>query len=87
MPDEIGFRRVTVSDRDLLALWIARPHWQRWWGDPAAEADEIVGDTGPDFGAFIFTLDGRDAGYIQWWQPTDALEIHGPGSAGDQPRH
>jgi aminoglycoside 6'-N-acetyltransferase len=79
MPDEvgseIGFRPVTAADRSLLAEWIARPHWARWWGPADAEAADIVEGATSDFGPFVFTLDGRDAGYIQWWRPTGEWEI------------
>lgn len=69
MPAEIGFRPVTPADRALLAAWIARPHWQRWWGEAESEAVSIAEGATADFGPFVFTLDGRDAGYIQWWRP------------------
>jgi aminoglycoside 6'-N-acetyltransferase len=75
MPAEIGFRPVTPADRPMLAGWIARPHWQRWWGPAEEEAAGIAAGATPDFGPFVFTLDGRDAGYIQWWRPTDEVEI------------
>jgi aminoglycoside 6'-N-acetyltransferase len=75
MPAEIGFRPVTAADRDLLAGWIARPHWQRWWGPADAEATSITEGATADFGPFVFTLDGRDAGYIQWWRPDGSWEI------------
>jgi RimJ/RimL family protein N-acetyltransferase len=75
MPAEIGFRPVTPADRALLADWIARPHWARWWGAAEAEAAEIASGATPDFGPYVFTLDGRDAGYIQWWRPDGSWEI------------
>jgi aminoglycoside 6'-N-acetyltransferase len=75
MPAEIGFRPVTPADRALLADWIARPHWARWWGAAEEEAAEIASGATPDFGPYVFTLDGRDAGYIQWWRPDGSWEI------------
>jgi aminoglycoside 6'-N-acetyltransferase len=75
MPDEIGFRPVTAADRPMLAEWIARPHWARWWGPADEEAASIAEDPTADVGRFVFTLDGRDAGYIQWWRPTGEWEI------------
>jgi aminoglycoside 6'-N-acetyltransferase len=72
----LGFRPVTAADEALLRDWIARPHWARWWGDDAAAAAaEIAAGATPDFGPFVFTLDGRDAGYIQWWRPTGEWDI------------
>jgi aminoglycoside 6'-N-acetyltransferase len=75
MPAEIGFRPVVPADRAMLAEWIAQPHWARWWGPAEAEATDIALDVSPDVGPFIFTLDGRDAGYIQWWRPIGEWEI------------
>lgn len=72
---EVDFRLVVPADRRLLAEWIARPHWQRWWGPAEGEVDGIVEGATPDFGPFVFTLDGRDAGYIQWWRPAGQWEI------------
>jgi RimJ/RimL family protein N-acetyltransferase len=76
MQGELGFRPVTPADRPMLASWIARPHWQRWWGPAEQEADDIVAHvTDPDVGPFFITLDGRDVGYIQWWRPDGAWDI------------
>jgi aminoglycoside 6'-N-acetyltransferase len=74
MPDEIGFRPVPV-DEPMLAGWIAQPHWARWWGPADEEAAGLVAHIDdPDVGPFVFTVDGRDAGYIQWWRPDGAWE-------------
>jgi RimJ/RimL family protein N-acetyltransferase len=76
MPAEIGFRPVAAPDGPLLEEWIARPHWQRWWGPAKDQAATIIAHIDdPDVGPFIFTLDGRDAGYIQWWRPSGEWEI------------
>ena len=65
---EIGFRPVTAADRPLLAGWIARPHWARWWGTgrggggvirTSPRARRVTSDRSSS------RLDGRDAGYIQ----------------------
>lgn len=72
---EIGFRPVTPADRPLLARWIARPHWQRWWGPAEEEAASIAEGATPDFGPFVFTVDGVDSGYVQWWRPDGAWDI------------
>jgi aminoglycoside 6'-N-acetyltransferase len=78
-PKAIGFRPVTPADRERLATWLARPHVARWWGEAEAEAAAIVGQIGtPGFGPFVFIVDGREAGYIQWWQPDGAWEIPVP---------
>jgi aminoglycoside 6'-N-acetyltransferase len=72
----IDFRPLAEADFAPLSDWIARPHWQEWWGDPQEELAVIrAGLREPGFSAFIFTIDGRDAGYIQAWQPDGAWEI------------
>jgi aminoglycoside 6'-N-acetyltransferase len=53
----------------LLEVWLHKPHWREWWGDPVIEFGHIVemieerDTTKP----FIFSLDGAPAGYIQYW--------------------
>jgi aminoglycoside 6'-N-acetyltransferase len=72
----IGFRALAEPDFATVRDWIARPHWQEWWGDPDEEVAVIrAGLREPGFSAWIFTVDGRDAGYIQAWQPAGAWEI------------
>lgn len=73
---EIGFRPVESADFPMLREWIARPHIRRWWGEPEAEVAMIAESLrAPGFAAFIIRLDGRDAGYIQWWKPDGTWEI------------
>jgi len=51
------------------------PHWQDWWEEPETELGHIRAmiegrdSTRP----FLFLLDGRPVGYIQYWYVTDAL--------------
>ncbi len=47
MPAEIGFRPVVPADGPMLALWIARPHSARWWG----QAEEAA--AGPAHGTHM----------------------------------
>jgi RimJ/RimL family protein N-acetyltransferase len=67
--DHVSFRPVRDADLAMLAEWLARPHWQEWWGDPVSELayirDMVEGrdSTRP----FIFEIDGQAAGYIQVW--------------------
>jgi aminoglycoside 6'-N-acetyltransferase len=72
MPPEapvIGFRPVGPADIPMLDRWMRQPHWREWWGDSDEEIrfvhDMIEGrdTTRP----FIFTADGEDVGYIQYW--------------------
>lgn len=63
------FEPVSHNHFPLLENWLKRPHWQEWWGDPETELgyirDMVEGrdTTRP----FIFAIDGRLAGYIQYW--------------------
>lgn len=77
MPSEalnIGFRALGMDDLPMLKTWIARPHWQEWWGDPDEEvqllSDKVDGrsDTRP----FLVLLDGAPIGYVQYWYVADA---------------
>ncbi|WP_417770039.1 GNAT family N-acetyltransferase [Stappia sp.] len=72
-PARIGFRAVTLADLPLLAGWMETPHWRRWWGDPATELgyirDMVEGRDTTE--PYLFTLDGRDTGYIQLWHLAD----------------
>lgn len=65
----LTFRPLQESDLPLMHRWIAQPHWQEWWGEPQEEVghlrDMLAGrdTTRP----FLFCLDGRAIGYIQYW--------------------
>ncbi|MEO9526022.1 GNAT family N-acetyltransferase [Roseibium sp.] len=69
----VTFRPVLSEDLPLLAIWMARPHWREWWGEPEQELEKLRekiegrDTTKP----FIFQIDGRDAGYIQVWYVKD----------------
>lgn len=67
----ICFRPVTAADLPLLADWIARPHWQDWWGEPEAELGyvrDMIAGIDTTCRPFIMELDGEPLGYIQAWQ-------------------
>ena len=72
-PQRIGFRPVTAADLPLLARWMETPHWRQWWGDPETELgyirEMIEGRDTTE--PWLFTLDGREAGYIQVWYVSD----------------
>jgi len=72
MPTEvapIGFRPVGAADLPMLDRWMRQPHWREWWGVSEEEIrfvrDMIEGrdTTRP----FIFSVDGEDVGFIQYW--------------------
>lgn len=60
---------MTAEDLRLVGEWMKMPHWQEWWGESEGELnqirDMIAGrdTTRP----FLFLIDGRPAGYIQYW--------------------
>jgi aminoglycoside 6'-N-acetyltransferase len=66
---DIAFEPVTAAHYAMLADWLSRPHMREWWGDPQEELcfikDMVEGrdTTRP----FIIMLDGKPAGYIQYW--------------------
>jgi aminoglycoside 6'-N-acetyltransferase len=67
----IAFLPVTLADLPMLGEWMARPHWQEWWGDPETELGyvrDMVTGVDATCRPFIFTLDGGPAGYIQVWK-------------------
>ena len=70
-PDAIAFRPVTLADLPMLGLWMARPHWRDWWGDPDTELGyvrDMVTGVDPNCRPFIFLVGGESAGYIQLWR-------------------
>ena len=72
---EITFRPAGSADLAMLEAWIARPHWQEWWGDPATEAGLIrdMIENRDTTRPFIFAIDGEETGYIQYWKAADQL--------------
>lgn len=69
--DTIAFRPVAPEDLAMLGAWMARPHWQEWWGEPETELDyvrDMIEGRDPTCRPYIFLLAGEPAGYIQVWQ-------------------
>ncbi len=64
------FRRVTLDDLPILAVWLAEPHVRQWWGDPKAGLDEI-GAAMDDPACDLYMVDcgGHPIGYQQSWDP------------------
>ncbi len=65
----IRFIPLTAEHYPLLKGWLEQPHWIEWWG-PAEEEFGYVRDMveGRDTTRpFIFEMDGRPVGYIQYW--------------------
>jgi aminoglycoside 6'-N-acetyltransferase len=54
------------GDLALIRRWLSTPEVMRWWGEPAAQYELVMGDLDhPDINQFIVSLDGRPFGYIQ----------------------
>lgn len=66
---EITFRPVETGDLELLGDWMTAPHWRKWWGNPTEELGFIreMVDGNDTTRPFIFEVDGRSTGYIQYW--------------------
>ncbi|MGZ5659956.1 MAG: GNAT family N-acetyltransferase [Usitatibacter sp.] len=67
----IGFRRLGAEDLQQVFLWLIRPHVARGYAAAPSSFMEVVAKFGPRtrddnvVRAFIVTVGGRDAGYIQ----------------------
>jgi len=67
----IGFRRLGVEDLQQVFLWLIRPHVAKGYAAAPSSFMEVVAKFGPRASddnvvrAYVVTLDGRDAGYIQ----------------------
>ncbi len=67
----IAFRPLAEADLTLLFNWLARPHVKRWYAPEPGSFLELAAkyrprtEPGNAVRAFIFQVDGADAGYIQ----------------------
>jgi len=67
----ISFRRLSADDLQQVFLWLIRPHVTRGYAAPPSSFMEMVAKYGPRTSdanvvkSYVFTVDGRDAGYIQ----------------------
>ena len=69
-PHIYDFRAVEESDLDLLASWIAAPHWAQWWGSPAEEIAHIrehIDSVSVE--PLIVELEGDPIAYLQYYDP------------------
>lgn len=69
-PTDLTFRLLARSDLPLLGRWIAAPHVQPWWREPAdaASVEAAYGPAidGPDpTELFVVQVDGWPIGFIQ----------------------
>ncbi len=76
----IAFRPLAADDLAQLFDWLSRPHVSRWYSQAPGSFAEVAAKYGPRtepgnaVEAFIFQLDGRDAGYIQTYSIRDFPE-------------
>src|SRR5438445_8387622 len=62
------FVRVAPVHISLLFRWLQEPHVRRWWDDGERDQETVSRhylECEPDVERYIFTLEGRAAGYIQ----------------------
>ena len=77
---EIAFRRLEQDDLPLLYDWLGRPHVRKWYAAPPGSYAEVVAKYEPRVGegnavkAFVFTVGGVAAGYIQAYAIEDFPE-------------
>ena len=65
------FRPMTTADLPQIRQWLAQPHVQEWWGDPAEQYALVSGDLDePAMDQFIVAAGGNDFGYIQCYDLT-----------------
>lgn len=68
---EIAFRQLQEDDLLLLFKWLSRPHVKKWYSPPPSSFGEVAAkyrprtEDGSPVKAFIITVGGADAGYIQ----------------------
>ncbi|QRM53688.1 GNAT family N-acetyltransferase [Sinorhizobium sp. BG8] len=79
--EEFAFRRLTEAHLPLVGQWLAEPHVQRWWGEPADALSEIRGHLDdPLVEPYLVLIPARPIGYVQKYL------IDGPDHPyGDQP--
>jgi aminoglycoside 6'-N-acetyltransferase len=89
----IAFRRLAADDLQQLFLWLLQPHVVRGYAPTPSSFMEVVAKYGPRtqddnvVKAYVFSVDGREAGYIQAYDlahfPDYAAQIgSGAGVAG-----
>ncbi len=67
-----AFEALQPCHLPLMRKWLAAPHLQEWWGDPAAAAAEIEATLAdPSTDPYLVTVDGRPLAYIQLYRPHD----------------
>ena len=69
-PIRYDFRVMTAADLGVVRRWLATPHVTRWWPDPECSLRSINRHLSePDIACLILTMNGRDTGYLQVYDP------------------
>jgi RimJ/RimL family protein N-acetyltransferase len=63
------FHPMSHADLPLMRRWLESPHMRQWWGEPETELGYIrdMIDGRDTTRPFIFSVDGKPVGYIQYW--------------------
>src|SRR5262245_4225506 len=69
-PIRYGFRAMRPADLGTVGGWLAEPHVKHWWPDPERALRSIIQHLSePAIECLILTMGGRDAGYLQVYDP------------------
>jgi aminoglycoside 6'-N-acetyltransferase len=69
-PVSYDFRAMRSADLVLVGRWLDEPHVTRWWPDGAKQLATIARHLEePSMRCLILTLEGRDVGYLQVYDP------------------
>lgn len=68
MPTRVTLRRLTDVDRAILEPALSEPGVREWWGTQLELDDQD---------AFAIVVDGEVAGWLGWYEETDADYRHG----------
>ena len=80
VPIKYGWRGMGPSGLAVVRGWLTEPHVARRWPNPQIALRSITQHLSePAIERFILTIDGRDAGYLQGYDPR-----HAPPPAADE---
>jgi aminoglycoside 6'-N-acetyltransferase len=83
VPIRYGLRAMGPAGLAVVRGWLTEPHVTRWWPNPDVAVRSIAQHLSePAIECSILTIDGRDAGYLQVYDPHHAP----PPAANEQTR-
>jgi aminoglycoside 6'-N-acetyltransferase len=92
VPIRYGLRAMGPADLAVVRGWLTEQHVTRWWPNPEVALSSISQHLSePAVECFILTMDGRNAGYLQVYDPHHAPPPAADGQSSghpyrDQPR-